>query len=153
MVSITAKVNQAEHERFLQIGRERFGCDNSFQFANLLVQKVLSGELTSIKDNASLQLRAIQQEEQINLLSEELRKAKTTLPELSYKKGYNDAEKNFQKKASAIALKAEFYDNQIATNKGCGFSCILKNQQVKQQINFIQTITDYEQRNSGTYEH
>lgn len=150
MVSITAKVNQAEHERFLQIGRERFGCDNSFQFANLLVQKVLSGELTLIKDNATLQLKAIQQEEQIKLLSEELTKAKTTLPKISYQKGYQDAEKNFQKKASAIALKAEFYDNHIAVNKGCGFSCLMKNQQIKQQIQFIQTITDYEQRNSDT---
>lgn len=151
MVSITAKVSQLEHERFLQIGRQHFGCDNSFQFANFLVQKILSGELAIIKDNAHLQLKAIQQGEIIASLTEELQKAKTLLPETFYKKGYTEAENNFTKKAGATALKAEFYDLQIANrNGGCGVlgGCIFSKSEVKQQISFIKTISDYERRNS-----
>ena len=150
MVSITAKVSHTDHERFLQIGRQQFGCENSFQFANFLVQKVLSGELAIIKDNATLQLKAIQQAEMLTALNEELQKAKTLLPDLAYKKGYADAETNFKKKAGATALKAEFYDLNLANrNGGCGVlgGCIFGRTDVKQQISYIKTISDYERRN------
>lgn len=150
MVSITAKVSNSDHERFLQIGREQFGCENTFQFANFLVQKVLSGELTIIKNNADLQLKAIQQGEMIKSLSEELQKAKTLLPDLAYKKGYADAETNFNKKAGAVAFKAEFYDSHVANrNGGCGVlgGCIFGRTDVKQQILYIKTISEYERRN------
>lgn len=150
MVSITAKVSNSDHERFLQIGRKQFGCENTFQFANFLVQKVLSGELAIIKDNAALQLRAIQQAEMVNTLTEELQKAKTLLPEIAYKKGYADAETNFNKKAGSVAFKAEFYDSHIANrNGGCGVlgGCIFGRTDIKQQISYIKTISEYERRN------
>lgn len=149
MVSITAKVNHTDHERFVQIGRQQFGCENSFQFANFLVSKILSGELAIIKDNAVLQLKAIQQEEMVKSLSEELQKAKTVLPELSYKKGYADAETNFAKKAGATALKAEFYDANIANRQSCGVlgGCMFSSRTFKEQSNYIKTISDYEKRN------
>lgn len=150
MVSITAKVSQTEHERFLQIGRQNFGCENSYQFANFLVQKVLSGELAIIKDNAALQLKAMQQSEMVVALNEELQKAKTLLPEIAYKKGYGDAETNFKKKAGATALKSQFYDSHVANrNGGCGVlgGCIFGRSDVKQQISYIKTISDYERSN------
>lgn len=151
MMSITAKVSESQYNDFVEIGK-KFGCSNAFQFANFIVAKIISAEMTMVADNAKLQLAFQQSQATINALNEELGKAKTTLPEQCYKKGYSDAEQNFAKKAGATALKAEFYDLHIANRTGgCGLTgtCLFVKNDVKTQIQYIKTISDYERANKG----